>query len=105
MGAIAEPQFFREGKVPEQRVVENSIPFPQVLEPQVQADSASLVEAIARNKAWLESQLERSGAILFRGFNVATAADFDAVVKAFDYAELPSLRRIKRFRSTMRWLR
>lgn len=89
MGAIAELEFFAEGKVPEQRVVENEIPFPLVLQPQLQSDSVSLVGAIARNKAWLESQLKRSGAILFRGFNVPTAADFDAVVKAFDYEELP----------------
>lgn len=86
---ILESEFFAEGKVPEQRVVENGIPFPQVLQPRLQSDSASLVEAISKNKAWLEGQLERSGAILFRGFNVATAADFDAVVKAFDYEELP----------------
>jgi alpha-ketoglutarate-dependent taurine dioxygenase len=89
MGVILEPEFFAEGKVPEQRVVENGIPFPQVLQPRLQSDSASLVEAISKNKAWLEVQLERSGAILFRGFNVSTAADFDAVVKAFDYEELP----------------
>lgn len=89
MGAIAEPEFFAEGKVPEQRVVEDGIPFPQVLQPQLQSDAASLVKAIAKNKAWLESQLERSGAILFRGFNISTAADFDAVVKAFDYEEFP----------------
>lgn len=89
MGALAGPQFFRECTVPEQRTIDHDIPFPQVLQPQIQSDLAPLVDAIAKNKFWLESQLERSGAILFRGFDVSTAADFDAVVKAFDYPELP----------------
>lgn len=89
MGALAGPEFFTEGVVPEQRVIDHGIPFPQVLQPHIQSDLASLVDAIVKNKTWLDSQLEQSGAILFRGFDVSTAADFDAVVKAFDYPELP----------------
>lgn len=90
MVALTKQSFFTEGQVPEQRVVEGCVPFPQVLQPQsAVSDTSSLVAAIAKDKAWLEKELERSGAILFRGFDVATAADFDAVVKAFDYLELP----------------
>jgi alpha-ketoglutarate-dependent taurine dioxygenase len=90
MVALTKQSFFTEGQVPEQRVVEGGVPFPQVLQPQSPvSDISSLVAAIAKEKAWLEKELERSGAILFRGFDVATAADFDAVVKAFDYLELP----------------
>jgi hypothetical protein len=90
MVALTKQSFFTVGQVPEQRVVEGGVPFPQVLQPQsAVSDTSSLVAAIAKDKAWLEKELERSGAILFRGFDVATAADFDAVVKAFDYLELP----------------
>lgn len=73
MGALADPKFFREGKVQEQREVEG-IPFPQVLEPHSKSDVQSLNAAISANKAWLESELKRSGAILLRGFDVSTAA-------------------------------
>lgn len=42
-----------------------------------------LPEYLAQNKAYLDSQLALSGTILFRGFDVATAQDFDDAVMGY----------------------
>ncbi|CAM6049550.1 unnamed protein product [Sphagnum compactum] len=96
MGTVAEEatarSFFVEGRVPEQRKQgKNGSLFPQVLKPGAasSADVNSLVAAIRKDKDWLEQQLELYGALLLRDFGVHTAEDFNAVVEAFDYPELP----------------
>jgi hypothetical protein len=96
MGTVAEEaaarSFFVEGRVPEQREQgENGLLFPQVLKPGAasSADVNSLVAAIKKDKDWLEQQLALYGALLLRDFGVHTAEDFNAVVEAFDYPELP----------------
>jgi hypothetical protein len=96
MGTVAEEaaalSFFVEGRVPEQREQgKNGLLFPQVLKPGAasSADVNSLVAAIRKDKDWLEQQLELYGALLLRDFGVHTAEDFNAVVEAFDYPELP----------------
>ncbi len=96
MGTVAEEaaarSYFVEGRVPEQREQgKNGLLFPQVLKPGAasSADVNSLVAAIRKDKDWLEQQLELYGALLLRDFGVHTAEDFNAVVEAFDYPELP----------------
>jgi hypothetical protein len=88
--------FFVETTVPEQREQANGVLFPRLLQPgggggggAAASDLNSLVGAIKKHKSWLEQQLKLSGAVLLRGFGVHTAEDFNAVVEAFDYPELP----------------
>ena len=40
---------------------------------------------IKENKAEIENELNKSGAVLFRGFPVENAEDFDKFARAFDY--------------------
>jgi alpha-ketoglutarate-dependent taurine dioxygenase len=54
--------------------------FPLVMRPQ--ADGLGLPEWAANNRASIESELGRAGAILFRGFELKSVADFDRFVKA-----------------------
>ncbi|KAL3617086.1 hypothetical protein CASFOL_039480 [Castilleja foliolosa] len=50
----------------------------------------SLTEAIKDQRPWLDSLLHKHGSILFRGFDsLATSSDFNDVVEAFGYKELP----------------
>ncbi|KAG6398051.1 hypothetical protein SASPL_139501 [Salvia splendens] len=64
------------------------ITFPAVLSPAMR--TCTLPAAVKEQKSLLESLLQRQCAILFRGFDAtATAADFNDVVEAFGYEELP----------------
>ncbi|XP_024526324.1 clavaminate synthase-like protein At3g21360 [Selaginella moellendorffii] len=64
-------------------------PFPQVLVPGSDHPSLeALAAAIRKNKPGLESLLDSSGAILFRGFPVKNAEDFATVVEAFGYKSM-----------------
>uniref|UniRef100_A0A2P2MKI7 TauD/TfdA-like domain-containing protein n=1 Tax=Rhizophora mucronata TaxID=61149 RepID=A0A2P2MKI7_RHIMU len=67
----------------------NSIPFPSVLSPISSASLSRLAAAVAADKSYLDSLLHKTGAILFRGFPLTTASDFNDVVEAFDFEELP----------------
>lgn len=108
-----EPKELVEVSIPEQRRF-NDILFPLVLSP---ADPAAFEEAstqnghhppsessppqlpseaakkfaswLATHKSWLEDKWQHHGAVLLRGLPLATAADFDAVVSALGYPELP----------------
>jgi len=65
--------------------------FPLVLAPQdgnagdESAGSHDYLADIARSKESLDAALQAHGAILFRGFPLKTAEDFDGFVRAFDY--------------------
>ncbi|KAL2607556.1 hypothetical protein R1flu_026129 [Riccia fluitans] len=48
---------------------------------------SELVDWVKKDKSWIEEQLVKSGAVLFRGCDVKTAEDFNAIVEAFDYEE------------------
>ncbi|XP_010665891.1 clavaminate synthase-like protein At3g21360 [Beta vulgaris subsp. vulgaris] len=78
---------FTEIHSPEQKQYTNSIHFPLILTPTL--NSSSLIDAIKSHKTWLQSQLHSAGAILFRGFPLSTATDFNDVVEAFGFDELP----------------
>ncbi|MBC8356103.1 MAG: TauD/TfdA family dioxygenase [Planctomycetes bacterium] len=65
-------------------------PFPLVVAcqtPDVSLESTSAW--IENHRDRLEDQLAKHGAILFRGFPLATAQDFDAFIAAFDYPHFP----------------
>ncbi|XP_075666610.1 clavaminate synthase-like protein At3g21360 [Castanea sativa] len=84
---------FFEFQIPQQKLF-NGIQFPLVLSPnpksQTPPSSLSLfTQAIKTEKTFLDSVLHRSGAVLLRGFPVNTASDFNDVVEAFGFEELP----------------
>ncbi|CAK9153492.1 unnamed protein product [Ilex paraguariensis] len=83
--------FFTVVEIPQQKVY-NGVFFPAVLSSdptRLTSDVSVLTEAIKLHKPWLDSLLHRSGAVLFRGFPLTTASDFNNVVEAFGYEELP----------------
>lgn len=70
------------------------ISFPLILSPNPTNNTlistlTSFTDAIKSHKPWLESRLHRAGAVLFRGFPVSGAGDFNDVVEAFGFDELP----------------
>ncbi|KAL5755938.1 hypothetical protein ACOSQ2_020684 [Xanthoceras sorbifolium] len=78
---------FLEIQIPQQRNY-NSIPFPSVLSPNPKTRTISqLTETIKTQKPFLDALLHDTGAVLFRGFDVKTAEDFNNVVEAFGYEE------------------
>ncbi|KAL3511736.1 hypothetical protein ACH5RR_024453 [Cinchona calisaya] len=86
--------FFKEVEIPQQRIFEGVV-LPVVLSPNTNGlvsserpNLSGLTDAIKENKPWLETLLHKSGAVLFRGFPLITASDFNEVVEAFDFEEL-----------------
>ncbi|KAF8400951.1 hypothetical protein HHK36_014254 [Tetracentron sinense] len=81
---------FAEVLIPHQKSKDGFL-FPTVISPnsQVGFNLSLLAESIREQKPWLEALLHSSGAILLRGFPVKTALDFNEVVEAFGYDELP----------------
>jgi len=75
--------------VPGQQVYDGK-PFPLVL--QCRSSSATLEAAaawLAENRQQLDEQASAHGAVLFRGFPLATAEDFDRFVAAFAWRNFP----------------
>ncbi|GAV61255.1 TauD domain-containing protein [Cephalotus follicularis] len=89
---MADTDCLMEIQIPHQKTY-NSIPFPTVLSPGPSTTSpfsvSSLTKTIRTQKPSLDSLLHKAGAILFRGFPINTANDFNDVVEAFGYEELP----------------
>lgn len=81
---------FVETRLPQQKSV-GGVLFPSVLSPNpsLQFDLSRFTDSIKRQKPRLEDQLHSSGTVLFRGFPVETASDFNSVVEAFGFDELP----------------
>ncbi|MCA1685817.1 MAG: TauD/TfdA family dioxygenase [Planctomycetia bacterium] len=72
------------------RQVHGGEPFPWVLRSQTPgAELGDVVGWLAANRDELVARASRHGAVLFRGFPVATAEDFDAFVGAFDLPNFP----------------
>ncbi|KAJ3693851.1 hypothetical protein LUZ60_009331 [Juncus effusus] len=80
--------FFIPTPLPQQRSFDG-VPFPAVLTSNHPQNLDGFLESIKTNKAKIESHLHSTGAVLFRGFPVNSAADFDRTVEAFGYEELP----------------
>lgn len=86
---MAGESLFHEvvGLLPQQSC-EDGVLFPIVLSPNPKISKAvQLTEAIKANRAWLDSLLHQSGAVLFRGFHVSTASDFNDVVESSGYED------------------
>src|SRR5437763_16989172 len=64
-------------------------PFPLALQCERPSDLAPVTEWIADRRNELIEASSQHGAILFRGFPVRTAEDFDAFVAAFDLPNFP----------------
>ncbi|MED6107241.1 hypothetical protein PIB30_012076 [Stylosanthes scabra] len=88
--AVTAAESFVEIKVPQQKLFDG-VSFPAVISPPPSSSPTSLqlTHSIKAHKPYLESLLLKSGALLFRGFPVNTAAEFNDVVEAFGYDELP----------------
>ncbi|KAL4583804.1 hypothetical protein LXL04_008388 [Taraxacum kok-saghyz] len=86
---MAGESFFHEvvGLLPQQNY-HDGVLFPIVLSPNPKiAKAVQLTEAIKTNRAWLDSLLHQSGAVLFRGFHVSSASDFNDVVESSGYED------------------
>ncbi|XP_054784234.1 clavaminate synthase-like protein At3g21360 [Prosopis cineraria] len=82
---------FVQIQIPQQKLY-NGIQFPSVVSPRSPTTSSSLsllTQSIQIHKQFLESLLLESGAVVLRGFRLTTASDFNDVVEAFGYEELP----------------
>ncbi|KAI7985333.1 Clavaminate synthase-like protein [Camellia lanceoleosa] len=85
---------FTETKIPYHQKHYNGDIFPVILSPKLNITTLSyditvFTEAIKAHKPWLESLSHKAGAVLFRGFPVTTADEFNDVVEAFGFEELP----------------
>ena len=60
-------------------------PFPLALSADAGDDQEAALNWARGNRRDLDARLAEHGAILFRGFPLAGAADFDAFIRAFDY--------------------
>ncbi|MBA0695042.1 hypothetical protein Goari_005279 [Gossypium aridum] len=88
----AQAEYFIETQLPNHQKHYGSFTFPSILSPNPKSSPSSLsvfTEAIKSHKPFLDSSLLKSGALLFRGFPVKTAKDFNDVVEAFGFEELP----------------
>ncbi|PKI71004.1 hypothetical protein CRG98_008585 [Punica granatum] len=83
-------EFFAEVQIPHQKFY-SSAPFPSVLAPVAaqRSSAALLARSVKSHRPYLESLLHKSGALLLRGFGVNTAEEFNDVVEAFGFEELP----------------
>ncbi|CAN1177299.1 Clavaminate synthase-like protein At3g21360 [Linum perenne] len=81
---------FHEIQVPQQKQFD-SITFPSVISPTSPPSSSiqQVIDAIQSQKPFIESLLRKTGAVLIRGLPLNTASDFNQVVEAFGFEELP----------------
>lgn len=63
--------------------------FPLALQPASPIDLPTTLEWARSNRDELDARATEHGAILFRGFPLATTDDFDAFVAAFDFPNFP----------------
>ncbi|HQU41624.1 MAG TPA: TauD/TfdA family dioxygenase [Pirellulales bacterium] len=75
-------------EVPGQQIFEGQ-PFPLVLRCGTPATLDAVAAWLAEHRDRLRDQAAEHGAILFRGFPLATAEDFDRFVAAFDWPNFP----------------
>ena len=81
---------FVQTPIPQQKPY-NGVRFPAVLSPSpaVPFTLSALTKTIEAQRPYLEALLRESGAVLFRGFPLNSASDFNDVVEAFGFEELP----------------
>lgn len=77
------------GSIAEQKTFDGRI-FPVVVCPKKEyITKAELYQRITRHSKWFDNVLMRHGAILFRGFPLPSALEFNDFVHAFNFVELP----------------
>lgn len=79
---------FTEIQLPQQKLF-SSNPLPTVLSPANPTTLDRLTQSVKAQTPHLKSLLHRSGAVLFRGFPINSASDFNDFVEAFGFDELP----------------
>ncbi|CAN8258559.1 unnamed protein product [Cochlearia groenlandica] len=77
-----------EIRISQQKQFESK-PFPAAISPSSPSLLSQFTHTIKTHKPYLDSLLRDSGAVLFRGFPVNSAADFNGVVESFGFEELP----------------
>ena len=94
---------FFEGRIDEEKLF-GDVVFPKTLFPRAEDDPSilNLAEMIRRERESLNMMLQRHGAILFRGFKVESADDFDCVVQAFEWDDMDLVTATTRVRITDR---
>ncbi|XP_071709740.1 clavaminate synthase-like protein At3g21360 [Rutidosis leptorrhynchoides] len=93
---MATGRFFRQVNLPEQKHYDDGVIFPVVLTPNTSVDCnlteeakvCAFKEAIKAEKQWLESIVDKCGAILFRGFPIKSPYDFNDIVEAFGFPKM-----------------
>ena len=58
--------------------------LPLLIEPDTSTGVADLCERLRSETAWLQARLLQHGALLFRGFAVTDAHDFERIARAID---------------------
>ena len=90
---MARLNCWAEIQIPEQKLFNGGVRFPSVVSPipskSTQSSVSALTTAIEAQRDTLKALLHKSGAVLFRGFPVNSAAEFNDVVEAFGFEELP----------------
>ncbi|KAK6930425.1 TauD/TfdA-like domain [Dillenia turbinata] len=81
-------QIFSETQISHQKSYKKT-QFPAVLSPQHPSSLklSDFTQAIKTEKPFLDSVLHSAGVILFRGFPVKTASDFNEVIESFGFEE------------------
>jgi len=81
LGATATYRFGLKSSEGKQSSTRVNHTLPIVIEPQSPSQSSKevLLKWISENKNWIQNQLDSYGAILFRGFGIDTAQDFEDV--------------------------
>lgn len=78
-----------ESHIPEEKVFDNQC-FPLVLSPETKnLDNSEWLTWLHQNTSLIEKWLNQYGAILFRGFPVEDAEQFDKMIGAFGYSTFP----------------
>ncbi|KAH7547218.1 clavaminate synthase-like protein At3g21360 [Ziziphus jujuba] len=79
-----------EIQIPQQKLFKG-IEFPSVVgpSPSVSFTLTHFIKTVQTQKPFIQSLLHKSGAVLLRGFPIKTASDFNDVVEAFGFEELP----------------
>ncbi len=77
-------------ELPQQRPVADGAPFPLVLTPETEGVTREwALSWVKDNAADLKKRMERHGAILFRGFPFDKAEDFEAMLDAAEFENMP----------------
>ena len=69
-----------QAELVETELIQPGQPLPLVIKPAV--EGVNLINWTANNRTFIETKLLRHGGILFRGFNVQSASEFEALIRA-----------------------